>query len=617
MSLLELLQRGDVDAFNLARSQRDRPDLFAADLAEASLSGVDLSAAVLSKADLTGADLSDATLLRADLSGADGTGANLAGALAIRCRLREAYFDEACLDGADLSQADLTEAVLAGGSGEGVRLVGATLRRTDCKGVRWRHATLHEVKGHQCDLTGADLADADLTDAVLTEAKLAGATLTGVTAVRTNFGEADLSGAKLAGASLPEANLRGANLRGADLRGVDLSRANLGDAAFEGADLSGANLAGAYVTPGGLAGAKLEGADLSGHDPRLLGIGDEVVATLARHGADEVVDAPLLVAEPSAARRGDTVAILWMNPDSDTRSTLRWGLVGPAGVVAGAVALPAEGVVAKAVVPTPTGFVLVVVLERPGGHQLVRVPLRDDGTVLASTSHELGYPPAVVPVVTWTSDGARLTGLARRGPTVVIQELRDDGPVPVGSAAVPTATGFWSVHSPVIATRGGVVIAVDGDKPGDPVRTPAGFPGRIARVVRSDGDLVAVWYEASDEPGEPGWLRSAVLGGRGEPVVRTVHRPHRLKALDVVAGPGGLRIAWVEAQDLLVAFAWTAVVPRGAPAVVEAAGDAVTDVRWAPGLPGEAPALVVTTLDRGAVILDGKRTLGEIGEGSA
>jgi hypothetical protein len=345
----------------------------------------------------------------------------------------------------------------------------------------------------------------------------------------------------------------------------------------------------------------------------MVGVAAADIASLGAYGAPVVEGAALVVAEPAVARRGQAVALLWLNPDSDTASTVRWGLVGPGGARDGVLSLPAEGVVARAIVPTTVGFLLLIIVERPGGHQLVQVLLGDDGRVEATAAKDLRYAPSVVPVVAWGSGGIFLTGLARRGPAVVVQRLGADGPEIVATLPVPTATGFWSVHSPVVATRGGVVIGVDGDKLRDPARTPAGFPGRAARVVSVGGDLVAVWFEASDDPGEPGWLRTSTLGGRGEPTVRTLHRPDRVSGLDIVAGPDGLLVAWVEPQDLLVATAWTVALPRGRAREIEAAGDAVTEVRWARGLPTEAPALVVTTLDRGAVVIDGVVEIGRVG----
>ncbi|TVQ92753.1 MAG: pentapeptide repeat-containing protein [Deltaproteobacteria bacterium] len=604
MSLLELLQRGDVDAFNASRSLRDRPDLFAADLAEKRLVGADLSAAKMAKADLTGADLTDATLARADLSGSDGTGVDLTRALALKVKLRGAWFDRAILEHADLTRADLTETVLAQSSGEGVRLSGASLRRADCKGVRWPSADLAEARLHQCDLTDADLRAADFTEAVATEVVFENARLDGLIGPRSNLAESRLTGASLVGADLREANLSQADLTRAKLRGADLSRANLTDATLTDVDLREACLADANLQGVDLSSAQLEGADLSGHDARALGLSEEVLVTLSAWGAAVAEDAPIVVSEPASARHGDRVALLWLNPDTDTLSTLRWAVLGPDAASHGVLATSAEGVVARMVVPTSDGFMLLALIQRPGGTSLHQVDLSLDGVAGVPRNAELRYTPAVVPVVEPIEGGIRLTGLSRRGPAIVVQALRGGEVELLSSAPVPTASGFWSEHSAVVATRGGVVIPVIDGRVGDPVRTPTGFPGRTAKVIEQQGELVAVWFEPNGVPDEPGWIRWAVLGGRGKPEVHTLHRAMRLKSLAVAPSVEGVQVAWVEAQDLLVSLTYRATLPGEGARFLQAAGDAAAEVQWARPAPGHLPALIVTTLEEQVLVLD-------------
>lgn len=617
MSLLELLQQGQVEAFNLKRSQRDRPDLFAADLAERSLVGVDLSAAKLAKSDLTGADLTDATLARADLSGSDGTGVNLTGALALKVSLRGAWFDQAILDQADLSRADLTEAVLAGSKGDSIRLTGAKLRRADCKGARWPSVDLAEARMHQCDLSGAELRSADFTETVATEVVLVEATLDGLIGPRSNWAESNLTGASMVGADLREANFHKADLSGADLRGVDLTRANLTGAILKDTDLREASLADATLQGVDLSAARLKGADLSGHDPRALGLTPEAIEELAAWGAQVVEDAPIVVSEPAAARRGEQVALLWLNPDTDTLSTLRWALIGPDGSSHGVLPTSAEGVIARMVVPVAEGFRLLMLVERPTGPGLVEVLLDAYGETGPPRQLDLRYQPAVVPVAEPTVDGVRLTGLSRRGPAIVVQNLGVEELELVGTTPVPTASGFWSDQSAVVATRGGVVIPVRQGRVGEPVRTPSGFPGRVAKVVLQGDDLVAVWFEPNAVPEEPGWIRWAVLGGRGEPEIYTLHRSLRVKSLAVAPSVDGVQVAWVEAQDLLVSFTYRATLPRVGPKFLQAAGDAAAEVAWARPAAGQPPALLVTTLEEQVIVLEGDEQLGTFGGGPA
>lgn len=613
MSLLELLEKGDVAAFNAQRSPRGRPDLFAAELPAAKLSGVDLSQANLEKADLTGADLSDATLLSADLSGTDGTGIDISGAIAVRIRLRGAWWDEAKLNTADLSRGDLTEVVLTGSSAEGARFVGAKLRHADCKDVVWPDVELSEAKLHHCDLTGADLSRVDLTEAVATEIIAIKARMDGAVANQANFNESDLTGASLVGGRFQSASFAQAKLIDVDLTSADLTRANL-----SGADLTGANLSGACLADANLEGtifgdANLEGVDLTGHDPRALGLDEATIDKLAAWGAPVVEDAPLVIAEVSAARNGDQVAMLWLNPDTEQLSTLRWGLVGGGEATHGTLPMSAEGVLARMVVPKEDGFLLLFVQDRPGGAAVVKVPLSSKGVVGASKALPLMYPPAVVPVAEIHGGDLWLTGLARRGPTLVVQKEGEDGFEVKASERVATAKGFWSVHHPVVATRGGVVINVGDDGIGKPVRLPDGFPGKSARVVPFQNTLYAVWFEAAADPDDPGYLKWAPLGGRGEPPVKTLKEVGRVTSLDAVAGPTGVHVAWVERHGLLNTLVFQAKLPSAELGFVEAAGEGGHEVRWAPGPKGADPALVVATLDEQAIAVDGVTRMGVLG----
>jgi uncharacterized protein YjbI with pentapeptide repeats len=619
--LLELLQRGDVEAFNTRRSARSRPDLFAAELPGAKLMGADLSQADLEKADLTGADLTDATLVRANLSGSDGTGVSLDGVLGLKVRLRGAWWDQAKLDGADLTRGDLTEAVFTGATGEGVRLVGAKLRHADCKGVKWPGAELTEARLHHCDLTGADLSRADLSEAVATEATLVDADLRGIVAANANLAESDLTRADLSGARLTGASLARTNLTEADLSGADLTRADLSGATLTGVRLSGACLADANLEGVSLAGLDLQGVDLTGHDPRTLGLDDAAISQLAAWGAPVVEGAPLVVHEPAAARSGDLTAFLWLNPDTETLETLRWGLVGGGEARHGTLPLSAEGVLARMVVPVEDGFELVMVQDRPGGAALTRLHLSPEGALGPPRSVPLGYPPAVVPVAEVRDGVLWLMGLARRGPTLVVQRESDDPEQPglelVHSEKTATATGFWSTHHAVVATRGGVVIGVDKRGTGAPKRAPEGFPGKAARVVDTGEALVAVWFEPGPDSETPGRLRWAELGGRGAPTVRTLKEVHAVTSLDAVAGAGEVHVAWVERHGLLASLVFRATLPGGELSFLQAAGDGAHEVRFAPGRPSERPALVVATLDEKTVAIDGTEVMGVLGEAPA
>lgn len=614
MELLELLQKGDIATFNATRSARTRPDLFAAELPEANLTGADLSQANLEKADLTGADLTDATLVQANASGSDGSGINLTGVLGLKVRLRGAWWDHANLDGADLSRGDLTEIVLQNATGDGVRLAGAKLRHADLTEVHWPDVELTEARLHHAKLVNANLTRADLTECVATEADFSGATLDGIIGTNANFNESNLTGARLVGGRLQEASFAQCDLTEADFSGCDMTRANLSGATLVKTQLSGACLADANLEGCDLSQAMLAGADLTGHDPRALGLSDEAIEGLASWGAPIVEDAPLVVNEPAAARHGDKVALLWVNPDTETLSTLRWALIGAGEPTLGSLPMSAEGIQSRAVVPTADGFLLVLVQDRPGGAALVRVPLSLDGSLGPSATSPLGYPPAVIPVVEYRDQRLWITGLARRGPTLVVQRLGDDGLEVVHSERVATATGFYNDHHAVVATRGGVVIGVGRDGTGKPTRSPQGFPGKAAKVVPTATGLIAVWFEPPASSEMPGFLRWSELGGRGQPAVHTLKEADRVTSLDAVAGPDGVEVAWVERHGLLSTLVFRGSLPSGQLAFIEAVGDGGHEVRFARGSEGEAPAIVVATLDEAVIAVDGDQVIGKIGD---
>lgn len=614
MDLLEMLQKGDVQGFNTSRSARSRPDLFAAELPGVKLPSVDLAEAVLEKADLTGAVLTDATLVRANLSGSDGTGIDISGALGLKIKLRGAWWDDAMLENADLSRGDLTEVVFQGSKANGIRLVGAKLRHSNLSEASFQDADFSEAKLHHANLSKADLSRADFTEAVATETDLTEAVLDSVVGTRANFNESKLIQARFVGARMQEASFAQCDLTGADFTGADLTRANLSGATFSGTNFTNACLSDANLESCDLSEADLTNADLTGHDPRALGLSEASIEALSAWGAPVVEDAPLIVSEPAAARHGKKVALLWLNPDSETVNTLRWALLGGKGeAVHGTLPMSAEGALARSIIAVEGGFELLIVMDRPGGAALVRVPLSLEGKVGASTAVPLHYPPAVVPVASLREGRLWLFGLARRGPTLVVQRLGEEGLELVHSERVATATGFWSTHHAVVATRGGVVISVDKSGTGRPMRSPAGFPGKAARVVSNPSGPVAIWFEPPLNEDVPGHIKWAVLGGRGEPQVRVLKEADRVTSLDAILGPDGVHVAWVENHGLLSTLVFRATLPSSKLAFVEAAGNAGHEVRFAPGPAGEEPVLVVSTLDETVLAIEGTKKIGEIG----
>lgn len=467
---IELLQDGKVEEFNASRERRGTLDLFAADLSNLKLHGVDLSGVNLQKADLTNTDLSSAVLARADLSGADLTGANLSGAMAIRSRWKEAFLGEANLsdaelNGADFSDADLTGADATGARMSGVRLKGATLKDTNFSNVDLAESKLPGVDLSGVNLTGAVLRDSDLSRANLNGAKLDGA---------------DLSKARLAGATLKGASMVGAKLESADLTAADLTGAKVGRADFTRADLTEAVLDG--VDKGTATFTFSEAAPAPEEAP--VEVNEPVV--------------PLRVEEPSLATSGDHVALLWENeePGGGVLRLLVAKLDAPAPDRALRVPVPADLALSRTIVPAPNGFTLVALVERPGGLVVNVADVGFNGRMGPMRSMKLGYTAAVRPIVRAEGGSVLIYGISREGPGLQVHKLEGDALVRQHASAMATVRGFAGAHHPVVLSKGGVLVLLGAGGPGQPMRAPAGFPGRSCAAAPRGTGLVLTWAES-------------------------------------------------------------------------------------------------------------------------
>ncbi len=569
--ILELLTNGDVEGFNAARDRKGSVDLFAADLAGLSLHGVDFSGVNLQKADLSGADLTGALLAKADLSGADLTGAVLHGVNALRSRWKEAYLGEADLSEADLQGADLSEADLSDAKAPSARLGGARLKNATATRLVLAGADLAEAKLSGADLQGADLSAAILREADLSRANLAGARLSGADLSKARMANAGLRGADLSGANLTSADLTAADLSGASVVQADFSRADLTEAVLEGVDLKTAVMAYAEVDAG--------------------------ATSQSEHG--EVV--PLQIEDASVAISGDAVGVLWENEETG-RSKLRV-IVGRFGQPhdgrALEVPLPTESVLSRALVPTPDGFMVVVVVERPGGLVASVADVSRDGRMSSLRSIKQEYTPAVRPVVRGEGGQVVVYGISREGPGLHVHQIEGENLTRKHRSGMATVRGFAGSLYPVVLSKGGVLVHLRPDGPGQPMRAPGAFPGRVCAATPMGTGLVLTWLEEN----QGGFRLAFVKPGEAPDEMRLLPK-FAIGSLDMAEGNGRVWVAFTreDPRGRAPSQALALRLPEGDPIqLVQEPGLDVDEVRFAQG--GDHPTVAISTLDGGLRIV--------------
>ena len=618
MNLLELLNNENVAEFNSTRSQRGRLDLFAADLSEKKLIGADLSSANLQKADLTGTDLTDCSLTKADLSGTDGAGLILDGSIGMKIRLREAWLEKADLTGVDFTKGDLSGATLNGSKATMGRFTRARFKGVEARATSWVEVDLSEASLHKGNFSESDLSRADLTSASATHSIFEKSKLDGAIGSNGNFSAANFTGASLVGARFDGANFSGADFSGADLSAVDFSRANLSEAIFTDATLTGACFADACVDGVSFADLNVEQVDMTGLEPGALGLSDSQIEQLSSYGSIYDPTAALVIQEPVGAISNDALAIVWTNPDSEELKTIRWAIVRKGeDVKTGVLSISEESVVGMALLGEENGFRIMSILNRPGGVALSQIPLSLDGVIGEARTDGLMYGPAVTPIYRWVQGHLLVVGMARRGPTVILQLVTDEGLRVYHSSQIATARGFMSRHDPVLACKGEVVRLVGSKGAGNPVRTPPSFPGNRGVVAPYGGKLHTIWHETLPGEDGDGVLRVAELGARKGVEVRDLHHVKQIISLDAVAHKDGIWMAWVQpGKKVLSTEAYRCLWPNGDIERIDMGTLMPRTIRFALGklMKETNPGVVITTMDEEAVCVGGDgAAIGQVG----
>ncbi len=531
MTLLQLLENGKITEFNEQRGQRRPPDLFAADLSGLDLRNVDFSGANLEKADLTGANLTGAMLNRTNLNGADLSETILVDVRGLRARFRDAWMEDADLSGADFTGGDFNGAVL-----NRVKAVGACFRTGKLKGAEMKESDFSEVDFSECKLSRVDLSAAKLDGTIFVDAKLVGADLTrasmvgvNLTKVRGNeaiFSHANLTRAKMVDGDFSEADFGGSKLNEVDLTGADLAQA----------ELAGANMNSAVLT-----NTRLDGVELT----------DEQKSSLSSEGAaseEDVKVDDLMFHEAQVARIGDTVAVLWENETPSGAISLRLAVVGANGDptdIGVALPVPAELVLARGIAATDMGFVVASFIQRPSGMVVMFSEVSAMGELGTTRTHELGYDPAVKPVITSNDSGdVIIYGLARRGPSVFVHKY-DGGELElVKGEKASTARGFVGDHRPILVTKGGALVGVGLKGLGKPLACPEGFPGRNADVGFVGDGVLVTWVPK----GKKGYCWSQLVPGE-KPEVEIESPSKQVTEVKVIQIDGAPYIVYTKEQE--------------------------------------------------------------------
>lgn len=594
----------DVKSFNARRSSGEKLDLFAEDLSGLKLAGIDLSGANLDKADLTETDLSDGRLVKAYVSEADAPGVIMARLLGVMIKMKDADLTGADLRGADFARGDLSGCQLEDSKAEGTRFQGTRLKDISAARSQWKGADLREANLHDADLSHADLREAQLSELQAVGVKLDGAKLDRAAGAPVDLRKGSFVGASLVGVSLVGAHLEDTDLSGADLTDADLSKANLARSKLHGARLvrtrlGEANLDGASVTD-----AVWDGADLTGVDARALGLDEATLSKLAGWGSQGAEDAEIVYDDASIVMNGDHACVLWINPDGATSSTVRWQIWhGGARIAGGILPMTGSSVLAHVALAFREGFALIVLVERTGGPAVHRWTLGTDGTLAQPVVTPLGYDPVVLPVISSDPQRILMWGLSRRGPALVVHRDDGEGFVRVVEQPKPQARGFLGTQAPVLLCKAGILMTLQADGLGIPLRAPDGFPSRVAAAVPVGERVIAVW-NAERSGRDKGGLRWQWLGDRVAPDPVQLTTGVAAALLDAWPTSDGAWVAWLESAGTGGSRLKMSGVPDGSGPVFRIEGPAPELLRWLPPSEvGGTPLLLVGMATGSLVVL--------------
>jgi hypothetical protein len=256
--------------------------------------------------------------------------------------------------------------------------------------------------------------------------------------------------------------------------------------------------------------------------------------------------------------------MVWINPDGEEAKSVRWGLWQDGTFTHGAVPVAADTVLDAQLAVLGDDLHLVLHRVRPDGLVIENSVVGPTGPG-PTTVVPLGYEPMVHPVLRAIDGTLYMWGIARRGPTIVVHRLEDEGWAIVHSERSATAKGFLG-GMPVLAGKGGVLTPVGPTGLGSPRRAPEGFPGQHAIAAEEGGDLLCVWALAR-RGDTPGGLRFARIERRGTPEVEVVSLVSGITALSASFDGDVPVMAWLEAGDdgLDPVTPWVCRLPQGAP----------------------------------------------------
>jgi len=147
---------------------------------------------------------------------------------------------------------------------------------------------------------------------------------------------------------------------------------------------------------------------------------------------------------------------------------------------------------------------------------------------------------------------------------------------------------------PTLLSKGGVLIQVGTHRLGEPMRAPAGFPGRACVACPTDGGLALAWLPSAGKG-----FRFATARPGDAPEESQVLPKEDIGALDAVGTSDGAHVIFTREPTGPgeTASAWVVELPGGKPELLVESDEDAYSIHVAAAEIGSTPTVGVTTMD--------------------